>query len=572
MTADTDRNRWLALYVLCTGVLMIVLDATVVNVALPSIKEDLGFSQSNLAWVVNAYLIAFGGLLLLAGRLGDLLGHRRVFLAGLGVFTAASLLCALAQSQEMLIAARFVQGAGGAAASAVTLGMIVMMFPEPREQAKAIGVFGFVASAGGSIGLLAGGILTDAINWHWIFFVNVPIGIVTALLAVRLVESRPGIGIREGADAPGAVLVTAGLMLTVYTILGVEEHGWTSAQTLILAAASIPLVGIFVLRQARIEKPLMPLRLFQSRNVSGANIVMALLVVGMFGLFFLGALYLQLVLGYSPLEVGLAFLPGSLLMGALSLGFTDRINMRFGPRRVLIAGLSLLLVAMLLFARVPVDGNYIVDVLPTMIIFGAGAGVAFPALMMLAMSGATPSDAGLASGLVNTTGQVGGAVGLALLATISTEHTKTLLEDGESTAAALTGGYHVAFLIGALCAVAGIVAAVTVLREQSLAGAMRWRRPELPRRPRNTITMLATSVPSESNLGDRFCQSAGHVPGAIPSKLSHDGRGSDRRGEPAVMKPLAGPRACPGRLSHGLTRRRERTNDSRPHVLVSGII
>ena len=372
----------------------------------------------------------------------------------------------------MLIAARFVQGAGGAAASAVTLGMIVTMFPEPREQAKAIGVFGFVASAGGSIGLLAGGVLTDLINWHWIFFVNVPIGIVTALLAVRLVESRPGIGIREGADAPGAVLVTAGLMLTVYTILGVEEHGWTSAQTLLLAAASIALVAIFVLRQARIEKPLMPLRLFQSRNVSGANIVMALLVVGMFGLFFLGALYLQLVLGYSPLEVGLAFLPGSLLMGALSLGFTDRINMRFGPRRVLIAGLSLLLVAMLLFARVPVDGNYIVDVFPTMIVFGAGAGVAFPALMMLAMSGATPSDAGLASGLVNTTGQVGGAVGLALLATISTERTKTLLEDGDSTAAALTGGYHVAFLIGALCAVTAIVAAVTVLREQSLAGAM----------------------------------------------------------------------------------------------------
>ena len=293
---------------------------------------------------MNAYLIAFGGLLLLAGRLGDLLGHRRVFLVGLAVFTGASLLCALAQSQEMLIASRFVQGAGGAAASAVTLGMIVTMFPEPREQAKAIGVFGFVASAGGSIGLLAGGILTDLINWHWIFFVNVPIGIVTALLALRLVDSRPGIGLSEGADAPGAVLVTAGLMLAVYTILGVEQHGWTSARTLILAAVSGALVAAFVLRQARIEKPLMPLRLFHSRNVTGANIVMALLVVGMFGIFFLGALYLQLVLGYDPLEVGLAFLPGSLLMGVLSLGFTDKLNMRFGPRRVLIAGLSLLLV------------------------------------------------------------------------------------------------------------------------------------------------------------------------------------------------------------------------------------
>jgi EmrB/QacA subfamily drug resistance transporter len=472
MSTETHSNRWLALYVLCAGVLMIVLDATVVNVALPSIKNDLDFTQNNLAWVVNAYLIAFGGLLLLSGRLGDLIGHRRVFLAGLGVFTGASLLCALSQSQGMLIASRFVQGGGGALASAVTLGMIVTMFPEPREQAKAIGVFGFVASAGGSIGLLAGGVLTDLINWHWIFFVNVPIGLATALLAMRLVDGRPGIGIAEGADAPGAVLVTAGLMLGVYTILGVEKHGWTSAETLLLGAASIALVAVFVLRQARIEKPLMPLRLFHSRNVSGANIVMALLVVGMFGLFFLGALYLQLVLGYEPLEVGLAFLPGSLLMGVLSLGFTDRLNMRFGPRNVLIAGLSLLLVAMLLFARVPVDGNYLVDVFPTMFIFGAGAGVAFPALMMLAMSGATPSDAGLASGLVNTTGQVGGAIGLAVLATISTERTKTLLESGDSTASALTGGFHVAYLIGAALAVVAIVAAVTVLRSEPMpAGA-----------------------------------------------------------------------------------------------------
>jgi EmrB/QacA subfamily drug resistance transporter len=465
----TGSNRWIALYVLCTGVLMIVLDATVVNVALPSIKNDLDFTQSNLAWVVNAYLIAFGGLLLLAGRIGDLVGHRRVFMVGLAVFTVASLLCGLAQSQGMLIAARFVQGAGGALASAVTLGMIVTMFPEPREQAKAIGVYGFVASAGGSIGLLAGGVLTDLISWHWIFFVNVPIGLVTGLLALRLVEGRPGIGLSEGADFPGAVLVTGGLMLAVYTILGVEEHGWGSAQTLILAAVSIALVAVFVLRQARIPKPLMPLRLFRSRNVSGANIVMALLVVGMFGLFFLGALYLQLVLGYEPLEVGLAFFPGSLLMGVLSLGFTDKLNMRFGPRRVLIAGLGLLLVAMLLFARVPVDGNYLTDVFPTMIIFGGGAGIAFPALMMLAMSGATPSDAGLASGLVNTTGQVGGAIGLALLATISTERTQSLLDDGESTAAALTGGYHVAFLIGAALAAVAIVAAVTVLRSESPA-------------------------------------------------------------------------------------------------------
>jgi EmrB/QacA subfamily drug resistance transporter len=468
---ETQPNRWAALYVLCTGVLMIVLDATVVNVALPSIKDDLDFSQSDLAWVVNAYLIAFGGLLLLSGRLGDLLGYRRIFMIGLAVFTFASLLCAVSQSQEMLIVSRFIQGAGGALASAVTLGMIVTMFPEPREQAKAIGVYGFVASAGGSIGLLAGGVLTDLINWHWIFFINVPIGLATGLLAMRLVKGNPGIGLHEGADFPGAVLVTAGLMLAVFTILGVEENGWGSAETLVLAAVAVALVAAFVARQARIDKPLMPLRLFGSRNVSGANIVMALLVVGMFGIFFLGALYMQLVLGYEPLEVGLAFFPGSLLMGLMSLGFTDRINMRFGPRRVLITGLLFLFVAMVLFVRTPVDGNYLRDLFPTMIVFGFGAGVAFPALMMLAMSGATQSDAGLASGLVNTTGQVGGAIGLALLATISTERTQTLLREGESMASALNGGFHVAYLIGAACAIVAIAAAVMVIREARPAAA-----------------------------------------------------------------------------------------------------
>jgi EmrB/QacA subfamily drug resistance transporter len=438
---------------------MIVLDATVVNVALPSIKGDLNFTQNNLAWVVNAYLIAFGGLLLLSGRIGDLIGHRKVFLVGIGIFTVASLLCGLAQSQEMLIAARFVQGGGGALASAVTLGMIVTMFPEPREQAKAIGVYGFVASAGGSIGLLVGGVLTDAISWHWIFFVNVPIGLLTAFLAMRLVAARPGIGIGEGADVPGAILVTSGLMLAVYTILGVEEHGWTSARTLILAAVSIALVAAFVLRQARIPKPLMPLRLFRSRNVAGANGIICALVVGMFGIFFLGA-------GYKPLEVGLAFLPATLIMGTLSLGFTDKVNMRFGPRNVLIFGLTFLIAAMLLMARTPVDGDYWVDLFPVMLLFGVGAGVSFPALMMLAMSGATPSDAGLASGLVNTTAQVGGAIGLAVLATVSAERTQSLLADGDSQAAALTGGFHVAYLIGAALAFVGIAAAVFVLRSQ----------------------------------------------------------------------------------------------------------
>ena len=315
---------------------MIVIDATIVNVALPSIQDDLGFSQSNLAWVVNAYMIPFGGLLLLSGRLGDLIGQRKIFLIGLAVFTAASLLCAVAQTQGMLIGARFVQGAGGALSSAVVLAMIVRMFPEPAEQAKAIGVFGFVASAGGSIGLLAGGALTEAISWHWIFFINVPIGIATALAGASP-GARPtrASASGEGADIPGATLLTAGLMLGVYNILQISEEGWFATQTLVLGAISLALIGVFVLRQARIANPLMPLRLFRSANVSGANVVQALVVAGMFGMFFMGALYMQRVLGYDPLEVGLAFLPATIAMGTMSLKVSDRVNMRFGPKAVL---------------------------------------------------------------------------------------------------------------------------------------------------------------------------------------------------------------------------------------------
>jgi EmrB/QacA subfamily drug resistance transporter len=471
MSTPSEKNRWAALYVLCTGMLMIVLDATIVNVALPSIQSDLHFSQSNLAWVVNAYLIAFGGLLLLAGRIGDLIGHRRIFLLGLAAFTAASLLCAVAQNQGMLIAARFVQGAGGALTSAVILGMIVTMFPEPREQAKAIGVYGFVASAGSSIGLLAGGVLTEAINWHWIFFVNLPIGVVTALLAVRLIEDRPGIGLDKGADLPGALLVTGGLMLGVYDILQVEKQGWGSPQTLALGAVAVALVAAFVLRQARIANPLMPLRLFRSRNVAGANIVIGLMVIGMFGMFFLGALYLQGILRYDPLEVGLAFLPASVAMGLLSLRFSDKLNLRFGPRNTLIAALLLIAAALVLFSQTPVDGDYLTDVMPPMVLFGVGAGLGFPSLMTLAMSSATPSDAGLASGLINTTTQVAGAIGLAVLATLATDRTNGLLADGETKAAALNGGYHLAYLIGAALIAVALAFAVGLPRSPSVAAA-----------------------------------------------------------------------------------------------------
>jgi EmrB/QacA subfamily drug resistance transporter len=462
--AETDRTRWLALYVLCTGMLMIVLDATIVNVALPSIQDDLGFSQNNLAWVINAYMIPFGGLLLLAGRIGDLVGQRRVFLLGLTIFTGASLVCAASPSQEMLVGARFIQGIGGALASAVILGMIVTMFPEPAAQAKAIGVYGFVASAGGSIGLLLGGVLTDAISWHWIFLINLPIGIAVAFLAKRLVANPDGIGLSAGADFPGAVLLTSSLMLGVFTILQIEKWGWGDSRTLVLSAISAALLALFIFRQARITNPLMPLRLFRSRNVAGSNVLQALLVAGMFGMFFLGALYLQRVLGYSPLEVGLAFLPTTIVMGSLSLGFSEKLIMRFGPRTTLIPGVSLVVVALLLFARTPVDANYFTDLLPPFLLIGIGVGTSFPAIMTLAMSGATPEDAGLASGLVNTSMQVGGSIGLAVLATLSTERTNSLLDGGEGQLQALTSGYHVAYLVGAVLAAIAVVIAVFVLR------------------------------------------------------------------------------------------------------------
>jgi EmrB/QacA subfamily drug resistance transporter len=461
----SDSSRWLALYVLCAGVLMIVLDVTIVNVALPTIQDSLGFSQSDLTWVVNAYLVPFGGLLLLAGRLGDLLGQRKMFLIGLGIFIAASLLCAAAENQAMLIAGRFLAGVGGALSSAVVLGMIVTMFPEPREQAKAIGVYGFVASAGGSIGLLLGGALTEAISWHWIFIINLPIGIATAYGALRLVENKPGIGFKAGADIPGAALITSSLMIGVYAILGVNEHGWGSAQTLVLGAISLALGAAFVARQARIETPLMPLRLFHSRNVVGANVIQAFLVAGMFGMFFLGALYLQRVLGYDALEVGLAFLPTTVVMGTLSLGFSEKLIMRFGPRTTLIPGVIMVGIGLLLFARTPVDGNYLADLLPPLLLVGLGVGTSFPSLMTLAMSGATPEDSGLASGVVSTSMQVGGAIGLAVLATLAAERTDGQLADGAGQLAALNSGYHLAYVIGAILVAAATVVAVTVLRE-----------------------------------------------------------------------------------------------------------
>ncbi len=458
-------DRWLALAVLCAGTLMIVLDATIVNVALPAIQRDLGFSQSSLAWIVNAYLIAFGGVLLLAGRLGDLLGRRRVFLVGLTVFTVASFACGISPGRETLIVARFIQGLGGALTSAVILGMIVTMFTEPRERTRAISLYSFVASAGASIGLLAGGVLTEALNWHWIFFVNIPIGIVTGVLALRLLEDDRGVGLGEGADALGAILVTGALMLGVLTIIRTSDVGWTSIETLAGGAAAALALIAFVVRESRTANPLLPLRIFQSRAVTGANAVMLLLVAGFFGTFFIGSLYLERVLHFDALGIGLGFLPISVSIGVMSFAFAEPLITRFGPRAVLRASLVSLLVALLWFARLPVEASYVTDVAPSLFLIGIGAGLAFPSIVGLAMSGATSADAGLASGLVNTTRMVGGSLGLAAMASVATSRGVALSAAGADGATALTGGSQLALTLAALFILGAIAVAWTVLRE-----------------------------------------------------------------------------------------------------------
>jgi EmrB/QacA subfamily drug resistance transporter len=464
------RNRWLALVVLCLGDLMIVLDVTIVGVALPSIREDLGFSETSLAWVVNAYLLTFGGFLLLGGRLGDLFGHQRLFLIGIALFTLASLGCGLATSQEALVVARAVQGLGGAVVSAVALSLIVMLFTEPSERAKAMGVFGFVAAGGGSIGVLLGGILTDVLDWHWIFLVNLPIGIAVFALTLVLIPAVRGEAPSGRLDVAGAVTVTASLMLAVYAIVNGNEQGWTSARTLGVLGAAAVLLGVFLAIEARVAAPLVPLGLFRLRNLAISNVVGVLWAAAMFAWFFLSALYLQLVLGYSPLEVGLAFLPGNLIMGLLSLGLSAKLVMRFGIRPPLAVGLGLASIGLLLFARAPVDGNFVVDVLPPMILLGLGAGMAFNPVLLAAMSDVEPSDAGLASGVVNTAFMMGGALGLAVLASLAASRTETLAASGDGPLEALTGGYHAAFLAGAVFALAAAIIGGALLRV-GVAGA-----------------------------------------------------------------------------------------------------
>jgi len=468
MTID-NRNRWLALYVLCGGTLMIVLDTTIVNVALPSIRTDLGFSQTSLAWVVNAYLLTYGGFLLLGGRLGDLFGHRRLFLTGISLFTLASAACGLANSQALLVGARAVQGLGGAVASAVGLSLMMTLFTEPADRAKAMGVFGFVASGGGTIGVLLGGVLTDSLDWHWIFLVNLPIGLVVVLLSLRLLPAaQPATGTRR-LDAGGAITVTSALMLAVYAIVNGNTAGWTSTQTLGLLAASAAFFGVFLAIESRVAAPLMPLGLFRLRNVATANVVGVLWAAAMFAWFFLSALYLQLVLGYSPLQVGLAFLPANLIMGVFSLGLSAKLVMRYGIKPPLSLGLLLAAVGLALFVRAPVGGSFLIDVLPSMLLLGFGAGIALNPVLLAAMSDVKPEESGLASGVVNTAFMMGGALGLAVLASVAAHRTDTLRASGDSAASALTGGYHLAFVVGSLFALVASVAGAVLLRTRQPA-------------------------------------------------------------------------------------------------------
>ncbi|MEW9583826.1 DHA2 family efflux MFS transporter permease subunit [Paraburkholderia sp. DGU8] len=465
-----ERKRWLALIVLCLGMLMIVLDTTIVNVALPSIRADLAFTETSLVWVVNAYMLTFGGCLLLGGRLGDLYGHRKLFLGGIALFTLASLACGTANSQLLLVCARAVQGLGGAVVNAVSLSLIMNLFTETGDRAKAMGVFGFVSAGGGTLGVMLGGVLTNLLSWHWIFLVNLPIGIAVYALSVALLPSARGQAHGERLDVAGAVTITASLMLAVYAVVNGNEAGWTSAQTLGLLFVALALLAVFLAIEARVKHPLMPLSLFRLRNVATANVVGVLWAAAMFAWFFISALYLQRVLGYGPLQVGLAFLPASLIMALFSLSLSARAVMRFGLSLPLTVGLFVAACGLALFARAPVNGSFVFDVLPAMVLFGVGAGIVFNPILLAAMSDVAPSDAGLASGIVNTSFMMGGALGLAVLASLATARSDAM-RASEGATAALNSGYHTAFLFGAILAAAAGGLGGLLLRHGQQGGA-----------------------------------------------------------------------------------------------------
>ena len=458
------RKRWWALIVLCLGVLMIVLDTTIVNVALPSIRSDLHFTETSLVWVVNAYMLTFGGFLLLGGRLGDIYGHRRLFLLGITLFTLASLACGLSTTQTMLIAARAIQGFGGAVVSAVSLSLIMSMFTEAGERAKAMGVYGFVCAAGGSVGLLLGGVLTSALNWHWIFLVNLPIGAAVYALCVALLPHAKLEGTHQKLDIAGAIMVTGSMMLAVYAVVNGNEVGWTSAQTLGLLGTAVVVLIAFLIMESRLSMPLMPLTLFKLRNFNAANLIGVLWAAGMFAWFFITTLYLQAVLGFTPFQIGLVFLPANLIMAAFSLGLSARIVMKFGIRKPLAIGLFLGAVGLAIMGRAPMDANVMIDVIPSMVLLGIAAGISFNPLLLAAMNDVKPTDSGLASGVVNTAFMMGGSLGLAVIASLAAGRTQSLIASGTPSLEALNGGYHVAFVVGAVFAVLSAIIGATMVR------------------------------------------------------------------------------------------------------------
>ncbi|MGN6472105.1 MAG: DHA2 family efflux MFS transporter permease subunit [Mycobacteriales bacterium] len=458
------RRRWVAFWVLCLGTLMVVLDSTIVNVALPSIRGSLGFSQASLAWVVNAYMLTFGGCLLLGGRLGDLYGQRRIFILGIAGFTAASVGCGLSQTQTMLIGFRLLQGIGGALATAVGFALVLTLFPEPVERAKAMGITGFVASGGGALGVVLGGVITDLLSWHWIFLVNVPIGIVVVSLMLRLVDESTLADAPRRLDIAGAITVTGALMLAVDAVVDGNHAGWTSGRTTGLLAVAVALFAAFLVIETRTAVPLMRLSLFRSGNVSAANVIGVLWAAAMFAWFFLSALYLQLVLGYSSLAVGLAFLPGDLIMMACSVSISAKLVTQFGFRRPMAGGLLVATAGLVLFARAPLHGSFALDVLPNMLLLGLSAGIAFNPVLLAAMSDVAPEESGIASGIVNTAFMMGGALGLAVLASVAASKS-----GGRTDPAALLSGYHLSFALGAAAARLAALIAWVRIREPQLS-------------------------------------------------------------------------------------------------------
>jgi EmrB/QacA subfamily drug resistance transporter len=460
-----DRRRWIALIVVCFAMLMNVLDQTIVNVALPTIQRDLHFTQASLAWVIDAYLITFAGSLLLAGRLGDLFGRKKVFLIGVALFTAASIACGAADSQILLISARFIQGLGAALSSSVILAIIVADFPVPRERAKAMSSYIIVAVGGGSLGLLVGGYVTQALSWHWIFFINIPIGIATFVAGVILIEENTGTGFRAGLDIAGAVLSTAGLMLAVYAIVSSTQYGWHSTHTLGFGGAAIVVLAAFVLLESRLATPMMPIPVVRSPGLLASSLVRGLMVVGMYSTFFIGVLYFQHILGYNPIRTGLAFLPQTLSVAVMSAGLTNRIMGRLQPRLTALIGLTVLGVGLALLIGSGVHTAYFPDLFVAVLLVGLGAAMAFTPLLTMAVAHVPAKDAGIGSGIVNVSQQVSAALSVAVLGAVSTSRTASLLAHGSSARDALEGGYRLGFTIALVSVVVGIVVALIVLRK-----------------------------------------------------------------------------------------------------------